>query len=53
MSKASAQNVKLTPMMRQYLDAKEGLTDDTILLFRLGDFYEIFFEDAEKVIENI
>ncbi|WDE96152.1 DNA mismatch repair protein MutS [Lentisphaera profundi] len=48
MAKASAQNVKLTPMMRQYLDAKEGLTDDTILLFRLGDFYEIFFEDAER-----
>jgi DNA mismatch repair protein MutS len=51
MPKASAQNVKLTPMMRQYLDAKEGLTDDTILLFRLGDFYEIFFEDAERGAE--
>ena len=40
--------VKLTPMMRQYLEAKEGLSDDTILLFRLGDFYEIFFEDATR-----
>ena len=51
MAKTQAQNVKLTPMMRQYLEAKEGLTDDTLLLFRLGDFYEIFFEDAERGAE--
>ena len=38
--------VKLTPMMRQYLEVKEGVPD-AILLFRLGDFYEMFFEDAE------
>ncbi len=35
----------LTPMMRQYLDLK-GLYKDSILFFRLGDFYEMFFEDA-------
>ena len=35
-----------TPVMRQYREAKEG-HPDAILLFRLGDFYEIFFEDAE------
>lgn len=35
----------LTPMMRQYLDLKE-LYKDCILFFRLGDFYEMFFEDA-------
>jgi DNA mismatch repair protein MutS len=35
-----------TPVMRQYRDAKERHPDG-ILLFRLGDFYEIFFEDAE------
>ena len=35
-----------TPVMRQYRDAKEQHPDG-ILLFRLGDFYEIFFEDAE------
>ena len=35
-----------TPVMRQYREAKEG-HPDSILLFRLGDFYEIFFEDAE------
>lgn len=37
----------LTPMMRQYLSIKEKC-QDAILLFRLGDFYEMFFEDAEK-----
>lgn len=37
---------KLTPMMRQYLELKEA-NRDSILLFRLGDFYEMFFEDAE------
>ena len=35
-----------TPVMRQYREAKDQHPDG-ILLFRLGDFYEIFFEDAE------
>ncbi len=35
----------LTPLMRQYLDLKEKYSD-CLLLFRLGDFYELFFEDA-------
>ena len=35
----------VTPMMRQYLDVKEEYHDH-ILLYRLGDFYEMFFEDA-------
>ena len=39
----------LTPMMRQYKEAKESIPKDAVLLFRLGDFYEEFFEDAEKV----
>ena len=30
---------KLTPMMQQYLEVRRGLAKDTILLFRLGDFY--------------
>ena len=38
---------KLTPMIRQYLQIKERYRD-AILFFRLGDFYEMFFEDAEK-----
>src|ERR1043165_3228737 len=37
----------LTPMMRQYLETK-ALHPDAILFFRLGDFYEMFFEDAVK-----
>ena len=38
--------VKLTPMMRQYRDVKAGVPKDALLLFRMGDFYEMFFEDA-------
>src|SRR4029450_3579501 len=34
-----------TPAMRQYLDAKQQHRD-AILLFRMGDFYEMFYEDA-------
>ena len=36
---------KLSPMMQQYLDIKESYKD-CILFFRLGDFYEMFFDDA-------
>jgi DNA mismatch repair protein MutS len=39
--------VKLTPMVAQYLRVKERYPD-AILLYRLGDFYEMFFEDAER-----
>ena len=35
----------VTPMMRQYLDIKEEYPEH-IILYRLGDFYEMFFEDA-------
>ena len=35
----------VTPMMKQYLEVKEEYSD-YILLYRLGDFYECFFEDA-------
>ena len=37
--------VKMTPMLRQYLEIKEQYKD-TILFYRMGDFYEMFFEDA-------
>ncbi|MEA4929382.1 MAG: DNA mismatch repair protein MutS, partial [Candidatus Limiplasma sp.] len=36
----------VTPMMQQYLDVKQKHSD-CIVFFRLGDFYEMFFEDAE------
>ena len=44
-----AESEKLTPMMRQYREAKAAIPPDAVLLFRLGDFYEEFFEDAERV----
>jgi DNA mismatch repair protein MutS len=37
---------KLTPMMDQYFQIKKNYPD-TLLLFRMGDFYEVFFEDAK------
>ena len=43
---------ELSPMMRQYLQIKEQ-NQDSILLFRLGDFYEMFFEDAKTVSEEL
>jgi DNA mismatch repair protein MutS len=36
-----------TPMMKQYLAMRRDLPADVLLLFRLGDFYEMFFEDAK------
>jgi len=38
---------KLTPMMKQYRRIKGEMADDVILFFRLGDFYEMFFDDAK------
>lgn len=40
--------VRLTPMMEQYRSIKKTLSADTVLFFRLGDFYEMFFEDAVR-----
>lgn len=39
----------LTPMMQQYRRIRQEVPADVILFFRLGDFYEIFFEDAKSV----
>jgi len=38
---------KITPMLRQYLEIKSRYAD-ALVLFQMGDFYEMFFEDAEK-----
>jgi DNA mismatch repair protein MutS len=40
------EEIKVTPMLQQYLQIKERYRD-AILFFRLGDFYEMFFEDAQ------
>ncbi len=38
----------LTPMMKQYRRLKNEIPDDAVLFFRLGDFYEMFFDDAKR-----
>ena len=45
MKRSEVDRTKLSPMMQQYLDIKDKY-NDTIIFFRLGDFYEMFFEDA-------
>src|SRR5881398_1199709 len=41
----------LTPMMQQYRRLRGSIPTDTLLLFRLGDFYELFFEDAKEAAD--
>lgn len=43
-----AEKTKLTPVMQQYVDMKAE-NPDALLMFRLGDFYESFFEDAKTI----
>jgi DNA mismatch repair protein MutS len=45
------QEKKLTPMMAQYQAMRRSLPDDILLFYRLGDFYEMFFEDAKTAAE--
>lgn len=47
MSLADVDKATLSPMMQQYAEMKESL-GDTFLFYRLGDFYEMFFDDAVK-----
>ncbi|HYG67107.1 MAG TPA: DNA mismatch repair protein MutS, partial [Anaeromyxobacteraceae bacterium] len=49
---AAAPTPGLTPMMRQYLETKARYPD-ALLFFRLGDFYELFFEDAVTASEAL
>ena len=43
---------ELSPMMRQYMEIKEQ-NKDCILFYRLGDFYEMFFDDAKLGSEEL
>ncbi len=43
---------KISPMMQQYLEIK-ALHKDHVLFFRLGDFYEMFFDDAIKISKEL
>ena len=45
MKRSEVQREKLSPMMQQYMEIKDKY-EDSIIFFRLGDFYEMFFEDA-------
>ena len=38
----------MTPMLKQYTSIRKSLPDDALLFFRLGDFYELFMEDAKE-----
>lgn len=45
MKRSEVDRTKLSPMMQQYMEIKDNY-EDAIIFFRLGDFYEMFFEDA-------
>ena len=45
MKRSEVQREKLSPMMQQYMEIKDKY-EDSIIFFRLGDFYEMFFDDA-------
>ena len=47
-----AEKSKLTPVMQQYVSMKEE-NPDALLMFRLGDFYEAFFDDAKIISKNL
>ena len=49
---ASVDIKKLSPMMQEYVKTKEQYRD-CILFYRLGDFYEMFFEDALTVTKEL
>ena len=42
----AAADTRVTPMMEQYVEIKAA-NPDCLLFYRMGDFYEMFFEDAE------
>ncbi len=50
---AAKKDKKLTPMMAQYMAMRRSLPDDVVLFFRLGDFYEMFFEDAQRAASTL
>ena len=52
MKRCEVDRSKLAPMMAKYMEIKDNY-EDTIIFFRLGDFYEMFFEDAETVSKEL
>ena len=52
MKRCEADRTKLSPMMLHYIELKDKYPD-TIIFYRLGDFYEMFFEDAETISHEL
>ncbi len=52
MKRSEVNKSKLSPMMQQYLEIKEA-NEEVILFFRLGDFYELFFDDAINISREL
>ncbi len=52
MKRSEVDRQKVSPMMRQYLETKDNY-EDVILFYRIGDFYEMFFEDAINVSKEL
>jgi DNA mismatch repair protein MutS len=52
MKRCEADRTKLSPMMTHYIELKDKYPD-TIIFYRLGDFYEMFFEDAELISHEL
>ena len=52
MRRSEVDRNKLSPMMKQYMETKDNY-EDVILFYRLGDFYEMFFEDAVNVSRDL
>ena len=52
MKMADVDLTKVSPMMKQYIDVKNNNLD-TVIFFRVGDFYEMFFEDAINVSRDL
>ena len=50
--KEDVKMAELSPMMKQYLRIKSQ-NEDSILFFRVGDFYEMFFDDAKKASDEL
>src|SRR5690349_18161162 len=49
---AAAQDSRVTPMMAQYIEIKAA-NPDSLLFYRMGDFYELFFADAETASQAL
>ena len=52
MKLSEVDKTKLAPMMKHYVELKEKY-QDILLFYRLGDFYEMFFEDAELIAHEL